>query len=231
MPTGRLLCVLVCGIVVMCGIITLQMKWYRVALWKCIVIAVTLTLVGVTGSYVWYFIENLSWGGRSFYGAIFFAPPLFIGIAKIFHIPYLYSLDFCAPAGCVTLALVKIDCLFSGCCVGKILYLNDQYVYVRFPSRLAETLNFLIIAVVLLLLSKKQQFRGYIFQVFLILYGITRFALNFMREDQSVYVLGMAAGTFWSVCAFIVGIIWLILLKQKEKKQKEKESHLAEISE
>ena len=47
----------------------------------------------------------------------------------------------------------------------------------------------------------------------MIIYGICRFALNFMRADLSIFLLGMPAGHFWSVVSVIVGAVWLYKLR------------------
>jgi len=213
--TLGLFAVLLVGVLLMLIPISMQMKWYSVPSWKSIIISVILVLTGVVGSEIWYFVENFEFGGRSFYGAIVFSPIVFLPMSKVLHIPYSKIMDFVAPAGCMTLALVKLQCLRDGCCIGKILYLDENYMYVRFPSQIAEMIAFLIIAVVLLYMSSKVKFRGKIFPWFLVLYGGVRFFLDFMRDVESPYLLGLSAGSFWSLFSLIIGVIMLIIMRKK----------------
>lgn len=205
--------VLLAGFFLMCFIMAQQMKWYQISMWKAPMISISLVLDGVIGSYLWYFVENLSFGGRSFYGAIFFAPLVYWPVSRILKIPYTYALDFCAPGGCLTLALVKIQCLRDNCCGGKFLYIDENHMYVFFPSQLVEMVDFLIISVLLFAVSKKKSNHGKIFPLFLILYGMSRFVLDFFRGETTPYVFGLSAGSFWSACAFIIGLIWLCIAR------------------
>ena len=209
---------LIIGIALMCEIIAFQLKKYFIPMWKGIPIAVSLAISGVFGSRLWFFIENLSFDGRSFFGAIAFSPLVFLLLAKLLKIPYKEILDFIPAAGCITLALVKIQCLRDGCCEGRILYINDDHIYVRFPSQIVEMIDFLLLAVVLLIAFYKFKKRGQVFPLFLILYGVTRFVLNSFRGELVTYALGLPAGHCWSLISIIIGTIWLVVAYQKNKK-------------
>ena len=212
----ELIIVLCIGTVLMCIPISIQMKWYQIDAWKSIVISIVLVFTGVIGSRLWYFVENGTFRGRSFYGAIFLAPIVYIPVAKILKIMYREALDFCAPAGCLTLALVKIQCLRDGCCDGIALYVDENHNYVKFPSQITEMVAFLVIGGILMMISSKKQNQGSVFTWFLILYGIVRFILNFFRDGIEPYAMGLSAGSFWSLIAFCVGFV-VIMMKKKLK--------------
>ncbi len=199
----------------MCVPITMQMKWYQLQAWKGIIISIVLVLTGLIGSRFWYFVENGSFLGRSFYGAIFLAPIVYIPVAKILKIPYGQVMDLCAPAGCLTLVLVKYQCFRDGCCDGIVLYLDENHNYIKFPSQIVEMLVFLAIGIMLLRISSKEQNRGMVFVWFLILYGSTRFVLDFFRSTNTPYLLGLSVGSFWSLLAFIIGSFLLIVSKKR----------------
>lgn len=209
--------VLIGCVILMCLMMALQTKWYGLSKKNIFLIAVLLVIVGVFGSQIWFFIENGEWGGRSLYGAIVFSPIVFFPFSKLFKLKYGDSLDFVAPCGCLALAIIKLNCLENGCCRGKILYQNDEYIFVRFPSQIVEMIAFLIISAILFYMASKPKFRGKIFPWFLVLYGGSRFFLDFLRETVPSYLFGLSAGSFWSLCSFIIGIIVLIIIKQKEK--------------
>lgn len=211
----ELLMTLMIGAILMCVLIGVQMKWYGIKIWKSIVVVVSLVLVGVYGSQIWYFVENGNFGGRSFYGAIFLAPIAFFPVARILHESYTNILGLCAPAGCLTLALVKVQCLRDGCCNGYVMYMDENHFYVHFPSQIVEMITFLVIAAILFHMSHREKNREKIFAWFLILYGGTRFVLDFLRENRSLYALGLSAGSFWSMIAFGVGLAWLLIQTKK----------------
>jgi prolipoprotein diacylglyceryltransferase len=199
----------------MCLPIAVQMKRYRQSPWKSIVISAVLVISGLVFSRFWYFVENGYFRGRSFYGVIFFAPLVYWPVAKLLRMPYSQVIDSVAPPGCLTLAMVKVQCLQDGCCSGMILYQKENYDYVIFPSQIVEMTAFLLIAVALFLLGRKPENRGRVFPLFLLLYGGSRFVLDFFREIQAPYALGLSAGSFWSVIAVALGLIWLSVLKKK----------------
>ena len=204
----------------MCIPLSIQMKWYGIAVWKSIVISVFLILTGLIGARLWYYVENRSFLGRSFYGVIFIAPIVFYPVAKILRIPYGQTMDLCAPAGCLTLAMVKIRCLLDGCCNGMVLYMDENRRYVRFPSQIVEMMAFLFIMVILLVLGRKEKNQTKIFPWFMILYGFSRFFLNFFREELISYVWGLSAGSFWSLIALFIGSTWLCILSLRNRRNR-----------
>jgi len=214
MISGKLILYLTIGTLVMLVPIVIQSLWYKIKLWKSIIIAVLLTVSGTVGTYIMYFIENHWWGGTSFFGAVFFVPLAFIGVAYLLKLPYNELIDLCAPAECMMLVIMKVQCLLSGCCKGMILFQE-----VRFPSQAAELVNALVLAGVLLWIAYKGSSKGRIYPIYLILYGATRFILNFFREEFTTTEMIVPFGTIWSVVSVAAGVLWLMLLKKQGEKK------------
>lgn len=208
--------VLLACVAIMCFMMSMQAKWYGIKKRKTIPIAVALALTGVIGSEIWFFVENGDWGGRSLYGAIVFSPLVYIAVAKLLKIKYGDALDFVAPSGCFALGVIKLQCLKDNCCQGRELYQDENFIFVRFPSQIVEMAAFLIISAILFYMSSRSKCRGKIFPLFLVLYGSSRFVLDFFRETIPSYLFGLSAGSFWSLCSCIIGIIILIIVKLKK---------------
>lgn len=219
MNNPELLVVLLIGLILMCAPIAVQMKIYQIPVWKSIIVSTVLVLIGIYGSQLWYFVENFSFRGRSLYGAIFLAPIVYLPISAVLRIPYGKMMDFVAPAGCLTLAMVKIQCLRDGCCKGIVLYMTENHEYVRFPSQIVEMAAFLALSVILFLMSFSKRFRSTIFWWFWVLYGASRFVLNFFRGRAEPYLLNLSAGSFWSLIACIGGILALAICKRFDKRK------------
>lgn len=200
----------------MTAMISVQMKWYKIPMWKSIIISLSLIVLGIYASEFWFYIENGHGGGRSLFGTIFFAPLVFFPISKIFRIPYNETLDFCATAGSFTLGLTKLQCLSVGCCPGIILYIDENYHYVRFPSQIMEFITFLVISILLMYMSYKGKNRGKIFWIFLVIYGISRFIIEFFRATRSPYVWILSAGSFWAIISVLIGSVVLIIIKKEQ---------------
>lgn len=214
----QLIIMLVLGTAIMGIIMAAQARCYGFPLWKSIPIAIALIFTGVFGSQLWFFVENGYFTGRSLYGAIVFSPLVFLPVSKLLKIEYAEILDFVAPGGCLTLALVKVQCLRDHCCEGMVLYIDENHMYVRFPSQIVEMATFLIISALLFYMSSKPKYRGKIFPWFLVIYGVARFCLDFLRETIPSYLFGLSAGSFWSLCSFVIGVAALVIIHFSKKK-------------
>ena len=211
-------------VIIMCVMMSIQMKWYRIKKWKIFPITIALAMTGVVGSQIWYFVENGELGGRSFYGSIVFSPIVFLPLSKVLSIKYAEVLDFVVTCGSLALAAIKLECLNSGCCSGRWFYNSRIDALVCFPSQIVEMIAFIIISMILFFMSNKPNFRGKLFPWFLILYGGSRFFLDFMRETVPSYLFGLSAGSFWSLCSFLIGIAILTIMKCKGKKEEKADS-------
>ena len=211
----KLLIYLSIGTTVMLFPVLLQSRWQKLKLWKSLLLTPVLTAAGTVGTMILFFIENHWIGGTSFYGAVFFVPVVFLGVAKLLREPYRKIMDLCAPAECAMLVVMKIQCLISGCCHGRTLCELSSGTALRFPSQWAELINALVIMFVLLLLAKKKPCRGDLFPMYMVIYGCSRFVLNLLRADLSVFLIGLPAGNFWSVVSVLIGGIWLYRLRKK----------------
>lgn len=219
----ELFIVLLIGTAVMLIPIMIQSKWYQIKLWKSIPIAFILTIAGTVGTKIWFLIENGNIAGQSFYGAVFVVPFVFLLIAKLVRVPYDQLMDLCAPAECAMLGIMKTQCFTSGCCGGREVFVNAQGTAIIFPSQIVELITALVILVALMLLSRKDQNRGMIYPLYMVIYGATRFVLNYFRAGDGVFALGLAPGAFWSVCALLLGVVWLVINKAKMQSAEKKE--------
>ena len=190
-------------------LIVILMAYYKEKLWKSIPVSLLLTITGTLGTYIWFFVELSGWGGRSYYGAVFLVPVAFLFVARWMQIPYGDLMDYCAPAECVMLAIMKYQCLIDGCCSGIVLRTLENGSAVRFPSQIVELINALGVMTVLMLIALKKKYRGKVYAWYLIIYGVLRFVLNWFRDDNLPLLLGLPAGNLWSLMAIFFGLMWL----------------------
>lgn len=193
-----------------------NIKWY-----KAVVYAVILLLVGITGARLMFWVENLRWGGYSFFGAIFLIPLVFRAVSRFSGMPYGELMDVCAPTECVMLVIMKLHCLYSRCCYGRILFDIDGFI-IRFPSQIVEAINGLVIMLVLRKLVKDGKLRGKIYPIFLVFYGMTRMVLNCFRGDLQSFILGLPAGHFWTLVSIAIGSIVLANSSRRKEADYEK---------
>lgn len=191
----------------------LRRKKYELSLWKAIVTPFVLTIFGVLGTLIMFYIETGRWGGISFYGSVFMIPVGLAVYSLIIREKHTHILDFSVTQVCAMLAVMKVLCLKSGCCYG--ITLGES---VRFPSQIAEMIGSIGIMILFLYFEKSNKYSGKFYPMYFIIYGIWRFILNFFRGGLTPFVWFIPAGHFWSIVAVAIGLVWL-LLEQKDDEE------------
>ena len=133
--------------------------------------------------------------------------------------------DSLAPGLAIGIFITRIGCFLNGCCFGKACDLPWAVVFPSnspagsvmgnisiHPTQLYSALYGLIIFIVLILLERWKLFDGLLIGVFLILYGISRFIVDFFRyyESQMFVVGGLEFNQLVSLLMFVVGIVMII---------------------
>lgn len=212
---------LIIGTFVMTIVSVILKKDYNMCWWKSLVLPWALTVAGVLSVKLMFLAENGNFVGLSFFGAVFLIPVFVWPISLIFKIKYSDYLDITAPSVAAMLSVMKINCLVTGCCAGKVLANAGTSAEIRFPSQVAEMIVAVIIAVILIILIKQGLLIHSIFPFFMILYGSTRFVLNLFRETTELF-FGMGIGNMWSVLSVFIGVIWMLLRWKNREKPDEK---------
>jgi len=214
MATERLLIIGAGGIAMMLLMLIRQKNEFpHVQKWKMVILSIALTVTGVLGTMIMFFIESGHFGGTSFYGAVLFVPILMIP-AVLLKIPYRDILNLCAPAECLMLSIMKIDCLMSNCCYGRYI----PAIHMVFPSQIVEGIAGLLIMGALLLIAFKKK-NASLYPWYLIIYGAVRYCLNGYRFGLTPFMLGLSNGHFWSVVSVVIGLIWLISVKNYDSRK------------
>jgi phosphatidylglycerol---prolipoprotein diacylglyceryl transferase len=143
------------------------------------------------------------------------------------HLPALATCDAFAPGLALGHAIGRVGCFAAGCCYGKPTH---AWWGVTFTSRVAHDLvgtplhqaleptqlfeaavelaNFFL----LMWMIKRKRFDGQVFGAYLILYGVARFFLEFLRDDpgRGVVFNGMMSGTQLIAIGLVIlgGVIW-----------------------
>lgn len=99
--------------------------------------------------------------------------------------------DSFAVAVPIGVALGRIGCYLHGCCQGHVCgaawyATQDASGAFRFPVALTEAGFHLLAAATLAILASTGRFRGQLFHIYLIAYGLFRFATEFLRETPRI---------------------------------------------
>ena len=211
MLSGRLTIIGLGAVAMFISMILRKKEFEQVALWKMGLLTVWLTITGVLGTMILAYIEMGTFGGTSFYGAVFLVPILIVP-AMLMKISYKDILNLCAPAECAMLVIMRFDCLDKGCCFGRYL----PALEFQFPNQVAEMVVGITIMFTLIQMHKKDQ-QVQLYPWYMILYGICRFVLQgFRYGGMDPWVLGLSQGHLWSLISVTIGTAWLLLRKARK---------------
>jgi len=120
----------------------------------------------------------------------------------------------------------RVGCFMAGCCygiesnLGFATYLNTapaHYGISRFPVALVEAFVNLLIFVLLINIYKKKRFSGKLIFIYLLIYAVSRFVLEFFRgDDIRGFVLGFSTSQFISLLILAFLLIYSIVLFVKK---------------
>ena len=140
-------------------------------------------------------ILKLNSGGLAFHGGLiggFGAGYWFLKRQQIF--PWSLA-DLATPYIALGYAIVRIGCLLNGCCYGKPSSLPWAFACAandptpRHPTQLYAMIGSLILFVILWSLRNHRKFAGFLFLLYVGLYSVFRFSIEFFREGPMVLSL------------------------------------------
>ena len=201
-------------------------------------LGIYMLIAGIVGARLLYVLTNISsytfkeafslWkGGLSFHGAIVAGVLVGFIFSKIKKIHILTLFDLIVPSVCIGYGFTRIGCFLNGCCYGidssmpwACKMWTDHGVTTCEPVQLyACAISFLMFWALTKFEFKKDK-PGYVFTWYLILYGIYRYLIEFIRHHvESDYILPyVSGGQLLSLLMIIAGIIMLIV-RFRDKKQ------------
>ncbi|MBO4562608.1 MAG: prolipoprotein diacylglyceryl transferase [Clostridia bacterium] len=213
---------------------------------RLITIALFAVIFGILGSKILYFFVTYSWeeivelvhsngvkslfeGGLVFYGGLIGGViGAFIGAAVVKTRLSRYS-DAVVPTLPLAHAIGRMGCFCSGCCYGRA---TDSWIGMCFPhsisglapdvavipTQLIESGANLLVFIFLLWFTRKRR-RGFTaLFVYMMLYGVIRFLIEFLRGDEIRGFFGALSTSQWISLALIAtGAVGLVLTGAKKK--------------
>jgi len=168
-------------------------------------------------------LDNFS-GGFVFYGSFITIIPALVWYLKKNKIPILPMLDILAVTTLIVHSIGRLGCFFGGCCYGKptnsftgLAFPKTNGVTVH-PTQLYEITALLIIMGIILFIKKKQQFKGQLFLIYIILYAIARNILELFRGDKRGYIIDNYLSHSQFIGIVLIGITLIIYRQIKLKK-------------
>ena len=190
-------------------------------------------LIGIIGARLFYIIINLPYyktnllevfqvckGGLVYYGGFVAVLIFAFFYCKYKKLNIVKLIDIFAPALALGHTFGRIGCFFSGCCYGKN---SDCFLAIahKHPTQLYEACGNLIIFFILHNFLKKAHKDGYVFVLYMVLYSILRFCVEFFRgDDRGTFFFGLSPAQNISIVIFVVAVIILLFAKNGAKNEK-----------
>lgn len=189
--------------------------------WKSIVIILLIVgCAGYLGAMFGSYLSYGSWRGIRFYSKALFVTITLWVVSKTIKGTATNIMDYYAPIDILALVVMKINCLITGCCAGVELCTNENGEKIFFPSQIIELIVAVIIFLVVILLEKKSKCTGYRYYIYLLIYGSTRFVLDYFRSTPSnkVALGGMIISITQLFCiALVIMGVWGVYRARKQK--------------
>lgn len=132
-------------------------------------------------------------------------------------IKFLTYFDLVAPSIAFAQAFGRIGCFLAGCCYGKetscslgVEFHNSPFApnNIRLhATQLYSSIGDFIIGIILIIFASKERKRGQVGGLYMILYSIGRFMVEFLRGDPRGNVLIFSTSQFICLLVFLGGII------------------------
>lgn len=173
------------------------------------------------------FIRNpmnyIAGNGFVVYGGIIGGIVTILGYCKWKKIDFLNYIDLMVPCVALAQGFGRIGCFLAGCCYGKetdsvlgVTFTHSDFApnnVKLFPSQLVMSAGDFVIAFLLLVYARKERTRGKITALYLILYSVGRFFVEFTRNDDRGFVGVLSTSQFIGIFTFLIGavVFWGIL--------------------
>lgn len=204
------------GILLSCGYVWYIAPKYQSERKRTVICVMLSCITAYVFMMVLFWIRYGVFGGQNVVRVIVFLPAIMIAWGRIFRISVSAILDMTAPIACISQTFGKIGCQVVGCCyswweMNYGLY-NPIYHKYLFPIQLLEGLISMIIAVLLIAetLKKNAKTDGWLMPWSLVLFGSTRFFLEFLRDNEKLFA-GISELALWAALMTLEGGIWLAI--------------------
>ncbi|MDR2884484.1 MAG: prolipoprotein diacylglyceryl transferase [Deferribacteraceae bacterium] len=172
-------------------------------------------------------MKMLSGSGFVVYGGIIcgiLACMIYCKVAKVHFLTYF---DIIMPAVALIQGFGRLGCFLAGCCYGLptnsifgIAFHNSEIApnnIKLIPTQLFSSAGDFLIAFILIIYAKKERTAGKVAALYMILYSVGRFGIEFFRGDLRGNVGVLSSSQFISLIVFCVGVVMYIFLKKRER--------------
>lgn len=168
-------------------------------------------------------------GGTAYYGGLIGSIIAVLVYSRLKGIDPWKTGDLFVPAAAIGLVFSRLGCFMAGCCYGKHcgegLYSNlfcltfKEGSPLRHPTQLYSSAGALLILGLLLYRRGRKRFEGELSTIFLVLYSIARFIIEFFRADPRGSInfgpIELSSSQLVGIPTVLFGLSLLFLLPRK----------------
>jgi phosphatidylglycerol:prolipoprotein diacylglycerol transferase len=142
--------------------------------------------------------------------------------------PFLPYFDLVMPAVAMAQGFGRIGCFFAGCCYGRrtdawygITFSNSSFApngVKLIPTQLFSSAGDFLICGILLWYASKKRENGRVAALYLILYGIGRFLIEFLRDDYRGSIGVLSTSQLISIGIVAVGAFLYAVFPMKQNR-------------
>ncbi len=168
-------------------------------------------------------------GGSVFYGGLLGAMLAVVIYLKLKKVRVLTYTDVLAPCIPMFHFFGRLGCFLSGCCFGVecsvgFVYENAAVPMAngvrRFPVQLVEAVLNLALCVVLFYLLKKRRCKGRLINIYLAVYPVYRFILEYFRgDDYRGFLFGLSTSQLISLLLLVANGAFMLYSYMKGRKK------------
>lgn len=203
-------------------------------------------IMGVIGGKVFYYLTNLKaiindpsmlyknlGNGFVIYGAIIFGALTVYIYSRRKNWNVLGVLDLVVPGVALAQGLGRIGCFLAGCCYGAETTSKLSVVFPQqslapsgvhlHPTQLYSAAFDIVLAIFLLWYFNRKKKDGIVTSLYIIIYSVGRFAIEFIRADERGTVGIFSTSQFIAIFTLILGIIIFVAQNLKGSRIKSEE--------
>jgi phosphatidylglycerol---prolipoprotein diacylglyceryl transferase len=174
-------------------------------------------------------IFSLVRAGGVFYGGLIAAFLAAVWLIRRYKLPLWTTADLMAPGIALGHVVGRFGCLMAGCCYGRPTTVPWAITFTNpvasvnvgtpldvplHPTQMYDAGAELIILIVLLVTERRgRPFAGRTFWLYMILYAVSRYIIEFYRGDERGMIFGISTSQFISLVILPVGLYMLWRLR------------------
>lgn len=185
----------------------LRMKWYA-----ALGLSILHVIYGVICVKIFAVLEGngVSSGAMSLFGAVFFMPLAYWLGARLMRRKVSEVFDIFAPCMIFTLLCARVNCLFAGCCLGRVIPGLEPW---RFPTRELEMIFYIAFLAIMASRILRGKTYGQVYPLYMFSYGIVRGVLECFRVAATDGIFHLSH--IWAFLAFSLGLALYVEIKRR----------------